>query len=132
MDILNGSSDEPFRQSESEEALRFLPDNNSMELKLAPSLTALMKEQRLSLREVSKGCGVPTSTLSEWQSGRSPKNPVQVAKVAEFLGVSLHRLLFGVEDSRGLGAIEKIITDDLFKGTFEITLKRVKFPKEGS
>lgn len=67
-------------------------------------------------------------TLQEWKSNRTPKDPAQVSKVANFFAVSLHYLLFGVEDRQE--PIQKILTEDFFKGVFEITVRRVKLPRE--
>ena len=76
-----------------------------------------------TLASIAKGTGVPKSTISEWLNNRSP-NPSQAVKVANHLGVSLHFLLFGKDDAQE--PIQKILKEDFFKGTFEITVKRVK------
>ena len=94
-----------------------------MTIKIGPNLKELLEKNNLSLRELSKRTGVPSSTLQEWTINRSPKNPLQVQKVAKELGVSLHYLLFGEEDS--LEPLSLITKQDNFSGTFEITIKRV-------
>jgi len=88
--------------------------------------SSIVKERRLTLKEISQETGVPATTLAEWQVNRTPKNPNQVRAVAKFLGVSLHFLLFGEEDQEE--PIQKILKEDFFTGTFEITVKRVKLP----
>ncbi|MGE0761867.1 MAG: helix-turn-helix domain-containing protein [Bdellovibrionales bacterium] len=95
-----------------------------MKLKIGPVLTSLIDKKRLTLKEISQACGVPASTLSEWKLNRMPKNPEHLRLVAEHLDVSLHYLLFGEED--GNEPLQKLIKEDLFQGTFEITLKRVR------
>jgi transcriptional regulator with XRE-family HTH domain len=87
-------------------------------------LSKIIQDRRLTLREISKATGVPATTLAEWQANRTPKNPEQVRAVARFLGVSLHFLLFGEEDQEE--PIQKILKEDLFQGTFEISIKRIK------
>lgn len=99
-----------------------------MELKLGPTLSALLRQKDLTLKEVGKACGVSVSTLSEWGTGREPKSPIQVAKVAEYLGVTLHYLLFGIEDQQG--GIEKILKEQVFSGTYKVTVEKVKLPKD--
>ncbi len=96
------------------------------ELRIRIVLKKLMHENIETLASVSKATGVPKSTISEWLSNRSP-NPVQAVKVANYLGVSLHYLLFGQDDSQE--PIQKILTEDFFKGTFEISVRRVKINK---
>lgn len=82
-----------------------------------------MHEHGETLISLSKATGVPKSTISEWLSNRTP-NPVQAVKVANELGVSLHFLLFGEDDAQE--AFQKIMKEDFFKGTFEISIKKVK------
>lgn len=67
---------------------------------------------------------MPPTTIAEWQSNRTPKNPSQVKAVAGYLGVTLHYLLFGEEDAEE--TIQKIFREDLFSGVFEINIKRIK------
>lgn len=88
-------------------------------------LRNIIKERRLTIKEIAQGAGIPASTLGEWINNRTPKNPAQVRKVAEFLGISTHFLLFGEEDRQE--PISKIIREDFFQGTFEITVRKVKF-----
>ena len=93
------------------------------ELKVKIILKKLMNENGETLVSISKATGVPKSTISEWLGNRSP-NPVQAVKVANHLGVSLHYLLFGEDDAQD--PIQKIMKEDFFKGTFEISVKRIK------
>lgn len=100
---------------------------DSMELKIGKVLKQFMDKERHTLASISKATGVPKSTISEWLSNRSP-NPTQAVKVANHLGVSLHFLLFGKDDSQE--PIQKILKEDFFNGTFEISIKRVKIEGE--
>lgn len=95
-----------------------------MTTQIGKILTQIIKERRYTLKEISEATGVPATTIAEWQANRTPKNPSQVRAVAKFLGVSLHFLLFGEEDSEE--PVLKILKEDFFKGTFEITIKKVK------
>jgi transcriptional regulator with XRE-family HTH domain len=101
-------------------------DNSLMKLAISKTLGSLIKERGLTLKALSKATDVSVSTLHEWGNGRTPKDPVQVQRVASYFGVSLHALLFGQEDPAE--PLTKIISEDFFKGTFEITVKRVKLP----
>ena len=99
-------------------------NNIGVTIKIQSTLSQLLADQNLSIRELSKRSGVPNSTLQEWSSNRSPKNPVQVQKVASCLGVSMHYLLFGEED--GSEPLAKLMKEDFFSGTFEINIKKLK------
>jgi transcriptional regulator with XRE-family HTH domain len=94
------------------------------EIKIGKVLTELLKQKNLSIRQLAKNTGVPASTLSEWTSGRAPKNLVHAKNVAKTLGITTHFLLFGEEDDQE--PIQKILKEELFSGTFEISVKRVK------
>ncbi len=98
------------------------------ELKIGSVLKKLMEADRHTLTSISKATNVPKSTVSEWLSNRAP-NPVHASRVAKHLGVSLHFLLFGVEDSEE--PLHKILKEDLFNGTFEINIRRVKVSGKG-
>lgn len=95
-----------------------------MTIQIGRVFSKILQDRRLTLKEIAQATGVPATTLAEWKSNRTPKNPVQVRKVAKYLGVSVHLLIFGEEDDQE--PIQKILKEDLFAGTFEITVKRVK------
>lgn len=116
------------RRSEMGAAMKTSSDKTSMELRLAEILSAILKDRRLTLREVSEASSVSISTLSEWQAGRVPKNPVQIAKVAKFLKVSLHHLLFGNEDEHNRSPIEHGASTQASRRNriYQITIHRVR------
>lgn len=95
-------------------------------LKIGMVLKKLMEDERHTLTSISKATGVPKSTISEWLNNRAP-NPVHAVKVAKHLGISLHFLLFSEEDTEE--PLHKLFKEDLFNGTFEINIKRVKIGK---
>jgi transcriptional regulator with XRE-family HTH domain len=102
-------------------------DRICMDLKLGQTLSAILKERRLGLKEVSRETKIPVSTLAEWTSNRPARDPVKLKRLCDYLGVSLHYLLFGCEDNQN--PIEKIIREDLFQGAFEVSIKRIKLPR---
>ena len=97
-----------------------------MEIKIAKVLSRIMKEKKLSIKELSDMSGVPTSTLHEWQNGRSPRDPVKAKKLADSLDLTLDQLLFDEQLKKEPLQIEQIIKEDFVSGTFEVTIKRVK------
>lgn len=103
-----------------------------MDLKIAITLKKLMKDQRLSVKSLSKSSGVAVSTLHEWLNGRVPRSPIQTKKVADCLGVSLNRLLFDEADLAEAINLQQLLKEDVFSGTFEINIKRVKTPGRSS
>lgn len=101
-----------------------------MELQIGKTLSRLLKEKRVSLKELSAATGVPSSTLSQWSANRSPKNTVQVAAVAKFLDVTMHYLLFGEEDGNQAFDLAQVLKQDLFSGVFEISIKKVQIKNQ--
>lgn len=93
-------------------------------IKIGKNLREMMATSNHTLKQISKATGVPVSTLAEWSNNRSPKNLVHAQRVASFLGVSLHFLLFGEEDQQE--PLVKLMKEDVFSGTFEINIKRVR------
>lgn len=95
-----------------------------MKTQIGKVFSEILFKRGLTARQVAEATQVPASTLAEWKANRTPKNPVQVRKVAEYLGISMHYLIFGEEDREE--PISKIVREDFFQGTFEITIKRVR------
>ena len=92
-----------------------------MDIQIGKTLKELMHEKRFNLTQLSKAAGVPTSTLNEWLTNRTPRNPIQVKKVALTLKVSLHYLLFAEEEPE---AVFKIKRGEQALGSFEIVIRR--------
>lgn len=93
------------------------------ELKIGKTLRTLMSSENETIVSLSKKTSIPRSTISDWLSNRTP-NPVQASKVANHFSVSLHYLLFGIEDRSE--PLSKMLKEDIFSGTFEITVKKVR------
>lgn len=101
-----------------------------MSLKIGEVFKKALKDRGLTLREVSQGSGVSISTLSEWSGNRKPKDPTQAQRVAKFLGLSLHYFLFGEPDSQEKINLSQIFKENVFEGTFEVSVKRIHLNKE--
>lgn len=89
-------------------------------------LQTLFDESRFTLREISKRTGVSVSTLTDWQSGRSPRDLKKVRNVAHFFGLTLHELLFGEPDPLEGDVSKDWIIQKIEKGEFEIIVRRKK------
>lgn len=93
-------------------------------LKISQTLTEMLERHQMSMTRLSKLSGIPVSSLSEWKKNNRNPNAEDLAKVSRALDCSVHYLLFGVEDPSE--PIQRVLKEEFFKGTFEITLKRVK------
>jgi len=98
------------------------------EIKIGQVLKRILKEQRRTLKEISKDTGIPYSTLHTWQENRQPKDILKAQRLAIHLGISLHELLFDQPDLKAQKTTEQIfgVKDEFFKGTFEIVVRRVE------
>lgn len=98
-------------------------------LKLSTMLKQLMKERKISLRELAKSTAIQPSTLSGWNNGSSPRDLSEVCQCARYLGVSMEYLLFGEEpDSLPL---EQLLTEKVFDGFLKVKIERVINKKRG-
>lgn len=91
-------------------------------VKLHTVLKKFIQDKRVSAREVSRSCGIPQSTITNFLSGRGPHKPEQILKLANYFGCSLEFLLFG-EDSRP-PTLDEILTENIFDGWVRIKVER--------
>ena len=63
------------------------------------NLSKFIKEKRVTLRRVSREAGVPIATLSGWIHGKTPGNFDAVYNIAQYLNVSLSKLLVDKEEN---------------------------------
>jgi transcriptional regulator with XRE-family HTH domain len=92
-------------------------------MKLKTVLRDLIKEEGITVSQLSKKSGVPVQTLHNWLSGMEPRSLKQVRKVADYLEVSIDYLCFGIKEK------QKNIQDyehEINAGVFEVVLRRIK------
>jgi transcriptional regulator with XRE-family HTH domain len=95
-------------------------------------LQSLCKRNELTQKELAKAISVSPKTIQEWigKSGRIPRDPKHLKKLANYFDISLHYLLFGEDDPQHL--IEDILDkSEIHTGLYEITIKKVKVNKDG-
>lgn len=82
----------------------------------------------LNASVLARKSGVPNATISDWLSGRKPRNIDQVKKVADTLNVPLEHLLYGsgIKKIESDLDLESLLGDGWIGGLFEIKLRRVK------
>jgi len=90
-------------------------------------LETLMKEERVSIRQLSSELNVSSKSVQEWvgANGRMPRNPEVLKKIASYFKCSVHFLLFGEEDSNN--PINMILDKtEIHSGLYEISIRKVK------
>lgn len=89
------------------------------------NLEYLMKEKRVTARELARTLNVPYKTVQDWiaSGSRMPRNPEALKKLADYFSCSIEYLLFGEEKK---APIEDFLSSvALHSGLYRITLERV-------
>jgi len=97
-------------------------------------LAALMKERKITARELSRQTKVPPSTLSSLMAGGKPQKLDHILAIAEYFGTSMEFLLYG-SDKRA-PTLEELATEGVFEGWLKVKIERAipdkrKFKKTG-
>lgn len=92
------------------------------EIKIGKVLPYLMKEKKLTYKQLSDISGVPASTIKGWSANVEPKSMVAVRKVARILGVTSEYLIFG-EDPNNTIDLNQLVTQKLYSGWVKITIE---------
>lgn len=67
-----------------------------------PRIFELMKERRLTAREVSKATGISASSFTEWKKGRCSPGQSALASLSEFFNVPINYLVGTDNDANAL------------------------------
>ena len=93
-------------------------------MKLDLILKALLKEEGITIAQLSKKTKVPTQTIHNWLSGMEPRSLKQVRKIADYFEVSIDYLCFGIKTEK-TKPFENY-SDEINAGIFEVVLRRIK------
>jgi transcriptional regulator with XRE-family HTH domain len=100
-------------------------------MKLATQLRQCIKVRGVSVTALAKATKVPTQTLHNWLAGSKPRDFDQVKRVADYFGVSLDELTYGVpakqpESLQSSRNPIQELRDEINAGVFEVILRKVK------
>lgn len=100
-----------------------------MEIKLDIVLKQELKARDLTVTKLAKECAIPKTTLTDWTNGVTPSARTihHLYGLAEFLNVSLSRLLFNVAET-GSSVEEEIIMSTVFRddgANYRITISKL-------
>lgn len=87
-----------------------------------------LEKSDMTASQLSRKAKVPKSNISEWLTGRKPKDFEQVKRVADVLGTTLDNLCFGrgLEKTTKSQSLEEMVEGDWISGKFEIKIRRIK------
>ena len=127
----DGRSKGPFTSVEQASAsVDFTFDTHSMSrneylmrsVQFSKILKKLMADRDISVRQLSKTCGLPVSTLASYLSGKKASySPEHLERLAEHFDVSIDFLLFGRDRISGVNALP---TEQLFEGWLKVKIER--------
>lgn len=99
-------------------------------MEFAKTLKKLIRSEGMTTAELAKEINVSPKTISDWLTGRTPRDLDMVKKCAEFFDVSVHYLLYGEEDPKN--AIGEILDrTEIHTGLYEITVRKVTSHNKG-
>ncbi|CAK9252018.1 unnamed protein product [Sphagnum jensenii] len=90
----------------------------------AHRLKDLMRKRGLRTVDLARGIDRSPKTLSDWLAGRLPRDFEGIRAAAKFLGVSVHYMLYGEEDTAT--PLNKLYEAATITGVYELTVKKVK------
>jgi transcriptional regulator with XRE-family HTH domain len=90
-------------------------------------LKILMSERNITASKLAKIIGVSPKTVLEWvdKGGRMPRSVIHIRKLSDYFKISVHQLLFGEDDPRGM-AENLFEKTEIHSGLYEITIKKIK------
>ena len=95
---------------------------------LKDQILFFLDKKDMTASQLARKAKVPKSNLSEWLTGRKPKDFEQVKRVADVLGTTLDNLCFGngQEKITKNHSIEEMVEGEWLSGKFEIKIRRIK------
>lgn len=95
-----------------------------IEMTLNKQLKTLLQNKDVTVAQLSRATKISAKTLYQWLNGQSPKNLVQVRKVADFFDVTIDYLAFGIirENKSEIADFQ----NEINVGHFEVVLKKIK------
>ncbi len=98
--------------------------NLSFSFALRHQLKAHLQSRRLSARQLALQAGVPYTTIANWLEGRMPRNVDQLKRVANFFGISVDVLCYGIAAQEKMMPLV-IPLQEGFSGLFELRLQKI-------
>ena len=89
-------------------------------------LSGLMKDKGKSITALAKDTGISKSVLHGYLNGSEPSLS-KIKLLAAYFGVSMDFMCTGLES---IDSVAHMLKDEIHKGTYEITIKRLVSKKE--
>lgn len=89
---------------------------------LQTQLKTLLKQNDLTVAQLSRACGISAKTLFNWLQGQPPRAIPQVKTVADYFKVSLDFMCYGISPA----AKDMPILGEIHAGKYEVVLRKIK------
>ncbi len=96
-----------------------------MKSSLAHNLKRILKDNDLTVAQLSRATKVPAQTINNWLTGLEPRNMTQVKVVAQFFKISLDEIAYGEIKKSYDNKLDEY-ADEIYAGVFEVVLRRKK------
>ena len=93
---------------------------------LQTRLKAFLKDEDMTVAQLSRATKIPPQTLNNWLSGHEPRKLNQVKIVADYFEVTMDQLLYGIDSHSHKKSDIEDFSDEINAGIFEVVLRRVK------
>jgi transcriptional regulator with XRE-family HTH domain len=106
------------------------------------NLEKLLKEKRLTQKELARSIGCSPKTVQEWvgKNGRIPRTTDHIRRLAEVFQISVFYLLYGEDDpfatlmtpsmDAASLAAGLVVRNEITEGVYEVTVRRIKAKAE--
>lgn len=102
-----------------------------MTIKLNATLKKLLKDNDMTVAQLSRATKVPVQTIHNWIHGQDPRSFLQIKKIADFFKLTVDELVYGVQIKKSASYKEhkepmNEFSEEINAGVFEVVLRRVK------
>lgn len=92
-------------------------------IRINQSLKTLMKDRKITLKDLSKSTGIPISTLGSYiASQKATYSAEHISSLCTYFDISADFLLFGKNTE--VEALNAILTEELFAGWIKVKIER--------
>jgi len=97
-------------------------------MEISKQLQQLINMKGINISQLAKEVGISSKTLHNWTTGQKPRDIDQVKQVADYFGVSIDELCFGLQATSSISNFENH-KDEINAGIYEVVLRKVNIKK---
>lgn len=98
-------------------------------MEISKQLEKLLNDSGINVSQLARDVGISSKTLHNWTTGQKPRDIDQVKLVADYFGVSMDELCFGLKASPSVVNFENH-KDEINAGIYEVVLRKINIKSE--